>query len=210
MQDRSLSTLLRKAPGHAVKVVRRWLVRRWYARYFRRRPVHSALERREAAERVANASSVLFLCWGNVCRSPLAERYLRAALGDRDVEDVTVRSAGLGKYEGRSSPSDAVSVADRYDVDLSDHRSERVDERLVEDSDVIFVMDYNNYHSCVTRYPEAADRTFFLRPFADGEVAISDPHGSDAGQFHEVYGTIVEAVDAVLDAVPERGSNGDG
>lgn len=208
MADRSIPALVRKAPGYVRKAVRRWAVRRWRARYFRRRPDHRALARREAAERVRHGSVVLFLCWGNVCRSPLAARYLRAELADRGVEDVTVRSAGLGRHEGRPSPSSAVSAADRLGVDLSDHRSDRVGERVVEESDVIFVMDYTDYHSLVTRYPDAADRTFFLRPLADGEATIPDPHGTGPARFEEVYATIADALDAVLETLQERDACG--
>lgn len=202
MPDQSLRAKLRKAPGYLWKQFNRALVRRRLDRYFSQHPEHPALSSEAALEAAQRAESVLFLCWGNVCRSPLAERYLRAELQARDVEGIEVWSAGLGKYEGRPSPRDAVAVASQYGIDLSDHRSRRTSPRLVEASDVVFVMDYNNYHDLVSRVPEAEERTFFLGALLrNGDAIIGDPHGRGRPVFERVYAEVTAAVDELATAV---------
>lgn len=203
MTDRSLAGLLRRAPGYAVERLYRWGVHHYLAFRFRRATDHPALSREAAAAAVRGADRLLFLCWGNVCRSPFAERRLRQRLAERGVDGPTVDSAGLGRREGRPSPAAAVDTAEGYGVSLADHRSTLADRRTVGDS-VLLVMDYNNYHSAVTRFPEAAGRTFFLSAFNDAApVLIPDPFGGGPDRFAEVYDATARAVEGIVSALEE-------
>lgn len=148
---------------------------------------------------------MLFLCWGNVCRSPFAERRLRSRLADHGEDGVTVRSAGTGRTSGRSSPPGAVRAARRYGVDLRDHESGRLDDAAIRAADAVFVMDYADYHDLATAYPRAADRTYFLGPVAGAGPTISDPHTAGGEGFGVVYATIATAVDEL--AAARRGGN---
>lgn len=238
----SLGTIVRDGPRFVVDEIRRWVVRQYYSRYFTRNPDHRALDATAATEAVRSADSITFLCLGNVCRSPLAERYLQNRLAPLEVGHIgdgehdavswavsgetsvlgradraattvpTVASAGLGRKQGRESPGTAIEVACEFGVDLTTHRSVRATPELIDDSDVVFVMDYANYHTTTRRYPAVADRTFFLRPLADGDAVIDDPYGSSYEQFESVYGTIVDALDslAAVLAEPRRGTDESG
>lgn len=204
--DRSLSTLLARAPGAVYKQIRRILATRYWARYFRGWPDHPALDEQRAAAAVRDADQILFLCWGNICRSPMAERYLRARLKEVGRTDVTVQSAGLGNRADRASPDAAVDVAARYGVDLSRHESVCVTESLVAESDCIFLMDYHNYHLFATRWPTS--NMYFLSVFAaeDDPVEIPDPAGGDIDDFERVYESITGALDrlaAIVESADE-------
>lgn len=214
--DRSLTTAIERAPGFVAKKTKRWLVRSYYARYFENDPDHRALSEAAAKRAVADAERILFLCWGNICRSPMAERYLRARLDDRDVEGVTLCSAGWGEYEGRPSPPDAVESADGHGVDLGDHRSRRLTSDLVGAVDVAFVMDYNDFHALTSRYPEIADDAYFLRTMlgdASETPRIPDPHGRGPERFERTYETIARSLDeiaAVVDGGPSESTSDEG
>lgn len=202
--DRSLVETVRLAPGYVAKKAKRWLVSRYYDRYFEAEPDHRALSAARARAAVADADGILFLCWGNICRSPMAERYLRARLAERGVDDVTLRSAGWGKYECRPSPPDAVDAARNHGVDLADHRSRRLREEHVGSADVAFVMDYNDFHALTSRYPRVEDRTFFLRAMlgdARETPRIPDPHGRGPAEFDAAYASIARALDAMAEAI---------
>lgn len=205
-EDYTLRTALAKAPGYLVKTVDRRIAEVRLARYFRRHPDHRAVSEADAADAVRGADRLLFLCWGNICRSPLAERYCRSRLAEEPSPDVSVSSSGLGQYEGRESPEDAVASARRFDVDLADHRSSRLSPDRVEAADAVLVMDAYNFHLLSKRYPDAVDRTFFLRVFADdaGDPPfIPDPHGRGRERFDEVYATVVDAVDGMVEVLRE-------
>jgi protein-tyrosine-phosphatase len=68
---------------------------------------------------------VLFVCAGNICRSPFAEALARRLAAERGL-DVEFASAGEIALDGDRCPRDAVAVAKEYGVDLSSHRARRL------------------------------------------------------------------------------------
>lgn len=141
---------------------------------------------------------VLFLCLGNICRSPLAERYAADQIESADA-DISVVSAGFVEREDRSSPDTAVDVADEFGVDLSDHGSTHVTRELVEESDLIFLMDVDNYRRLRQQFPDAVEKAYLLHAVReDGGVEIPDPVHGDHETFREVYADVAAAVDRAL------------
>lgn len=139
--------------------------------------------------------AVLFLCLGNICRSPFAERYLGRRLADRGIDDIEVASAGFIDG-GRPSPPRALETAVEFGVSLEDHESTHVTSELLQRSDLIFVMDSWNYVQLSRRFDWAVDRTWFLNSFADtGGYEIRDPDGEDREVFEAVYDAIASSVD---------------
>src|SRR5438128_12633633 len=98
------------------------------------------LRRRAAAARLARRglpASILFVCHGNICRSPLAAALLRRALSRQEV---AVASAGFSD-PGRPAPAEAVAAASRYGVDLSAHRSQLLTPDRARGADLVVAMD---------------------------------------------------------------------
>jgi len=174
----------------------------------RLRPGARARNPGHALARLPPDPTVLVLCYGNICRSPLAERYLANRLAERGVDGVTVDSAGFFEASGRSSPETAFRAALRYGVDLSSHRSKPVTPGLFADADVVFLMDAQNYQFALSRFPDEAGKTCFLRSLVDDDAfEISDPYDGDLDEFVRVYDEVVEAVDALVDALAADASN---
>lgn len=150
----------------------------------------------------ASASlNVLFLCYGNICRSPLAERYLESVAADRGIDGLSVDSAGLQTTAGRASPDEAVQVADEFDVDLSDHRSKPVTAELLERSDLVVVMDLLNYHDLRRGFGDLDEKTRFLGIFSGEGYEINDPYGEELDGFRTLYGDVVRAVDGLVETL---------
>lgn len=144
---------------------------------------------------------VLFLCYGNICRSPLAERYLDSVAEDRGIDGLSVDSAGLRTTAGRASPDDAVRVADELGVDLSDHRSKPVTAEQLDRSDLVVVMDLLNYHDLRRGFGDLDDKTRFLGVFAGEGYEISDPYGEGLDRFRALYADVVRSVDGLAEAL---------
>src|SRR6266481_188198 len=123
--------------------------------------------------------TVLFVCTGNVCRSPMAEGIFRYAMQGRG--DYRVFSAGLGAMEGQPPSHYAVQAVRELGIDISFQRSRMLTPDLVAQADYIFGMTHSHIDTVTLLYPHAAEKTFLLREFDDTlelfEKDISDPIG---------------------------------
>src|SRR5215510_2710689 len=129
--------------------------------------------------------TVLFVCTGNVCRSPMAEGIFRYALQGR--ADYRVFSAGLGAMEGQPPSGHAVEAVKELGIDIAAQRSRMLTPELVGQADYIFGMTHSHVDTVMLLYPHAAEKTFLLREFDETldafEKDISDPIGGS----YEVY-----------------------
>src|SRR5215467_8198858 len=129
--------------------------------------------------------TVLFVCTGNVCRSPMAEGIFRQAVQGRG--EYRVLSAGLGAMEGQPPSPYAAQAVKELGIDISGQRSRMLTPELVQQADYIFGMTHSHIDTVMMLYPFAAEKTFLLREFDETldqfEKDISDPIGGS----YEVY-----------------------
>ena len=127
--------------------------------------------------------SILFVCYGNIIRSALAEALLRRHAAGHEVPWGQIRSAGVAAKGGRSADPRAVAAATALGVDLTLHRAQPLSPELIAGADAIFVMDRLNEAQLLARFPEASGKVFRLGAVteADGSDVIADPYtGSEA------------------------------
>jgi protein-tyrosine phosphatase len=121
--------------------------------------------------------SILVICTGNVCRSPMAEGFLRTTLrrrlGDRAP---TVASAGTSGWEGSGAMPESVEAAGERGVDISGHVARRLTRGDVYDADVVIAMAAEHRDAVSRAMPEAAGRTFTLKEFVRLLEALPPPH----------------------------------
>jgi protein-tyrosine phosphatase len=109
-------------------------------------------------------ASILVVCTGNVCRSPLAEAFLRQALVARFPHGAPdVASAGTAGWEGSPAHPDSVAVAKERDVDISTHVARRLNRPMVDDADLVLAMAGEHRDGVVHSVPQALGRTFTLK-----------------------------------------------
>lgn len=157
----------------------------------------------ETAE--ARSASVLFVCLGNICRSPLAEgvtRHLAAELGLGDR--IRVESAGTGSWhEGEAPDPRSREVARRNGVSLEGQRARRVAPEDLHEFDLVVAMDRSNLdalEALLERHGGSA-RLALLRDFdpdpGDGEVP--DPYYGGPDGFDRVYEMVRRSCRRLLD-----------
>jgi protein-tyrosine-phosphatase len=139
---------------------------------------------------------VVFVCRGNICRSPFAE----GLLTNMKLVGVTARSAGTMPFAGRPAPELAQQQAVLQGVNLASHRSKILDLADIEDSDLIVTFDNINWNDIVSKYPHVKSKILEIGHLISlNEVA--DPVDGNASIFGEVYCQIATAVTALANCV---------
>jgi RpiB/LacA/LacB family sugar-phosphate isomerase len=130
--------------------------------------------------------SILFVCTGNICRSPMAEglfSHLTAKMGGK----YRASSAGVAAVDGMTPSGYAVQALLELGIDISAHRSRTLTADMVRDADLIFGMTHGHVHALILMYPMAAEKTFVLREFDDTLEAFEKDIADPIGGSYQVY-----------------------
>ena len=119
---------------------------------------------------------IVFVCTGNLCRSPMAEVLLRDALDRRGCKDIEVSSVGTWAYPGSGATEVAVEVMKEMGIDLSSHSSRDAKAEELEGADLIVAMTSVHMRELRSMAPQVIDKTVMLKELA--EIKLS-PTGDD-------------------------------
>lgn len=149
--------------------------------------------------------NVLFVCMGNICRSPIAQGVFERAVESEGLEaEVSVDSAGTGSWHiGQPPDARGREVAKRRGYDLDAQRARRLDPLDCEKFDYILVMDEENYRtaSALCRRPKTQVR-LLLDYAPDSEVKeVPDPYFSGPEGFEYVLDLVESAVKGLLEDI---------
>jgi protein-tyrosine phosphatase len=123
---------------------------------------------------------IVFVCFGNIMRSPMCEALLKKRMREADNARFTVASAGLNATPNREAHPWAIEAAKDFDISLEDHRARLLTSEMVHRADAIFVMDFHNQAQLYARWPVAREKAFLLGAYAGRRRIdeISDPYYS--------------------------------
>jgi protein-tyrosine-phosphatase len=136
---------------------------------------------------------VLFVCTGNICRSPMAEAFFNHLAGQKQLP-MRARSAGLYPVLDFAT-QEAVIVGREYGVDLSAHRSRRLDRMMAANAGIILTMTSEQQREIERAYPTASGKTFTLLEFAGESGDIADPYGQGLAVYRRCAQQIWAAVE---------------
>jgi len=139
------------------------------------------------------ARSFLFVCFGNLMRSPMAEAFFRKAVGDAGLHGIHGASAGLHAIPGNEAHPWALTASQGIGLPLTSHRAQPVTPDLVTQADAIFAMDFQNKAELLARFPEFESKILMLSAYADGPFRyreIPDPYFGDIDATRRCYGVL--------------------
>jgi protein-tyrosine-phosphatase len=151
------------------------------------------------------AFSVLVVCTGNSCRSPMAQAMLASLLADVPA---FVYSAGTGAPVGARATSAAAEVMREMDIDLSAHRAQQLEAGLIRGADLILVMERRHREAVLDLVPEAALRTRLLLEYSGGTEEVEDPIGRSLEFYRRTARQMLAAVEQVAADVRTRAGRG--
>jgi glycine hydroxymethyltransferase len=150
--------------------------------------------------------NVLFVCTGNICRSPIAEGLFRRLIGNR--KDIEVASAGVHAVRGQPPSLYAVQVCAEDGTDISGLRSQPLTAPLVDWATHIFAMTGAHVETIQNMFPQTAEKTFLLREFEEPGTTVwrdvPDPIGLGRDVYEDCARIIKNALPSVL-AFVEQG-----
>ncbi len=150
--------------------------------------------RRENGRTMPSAArSILFVCFGNIMRSPAAEFMLKRALLESGVQDIVVRSAGVHAVNGREADPRTLAAARELGLHLDYHRASQLTPQMMAQADAVFAMDFQNKAELSARFPEAAAKVFMFSAYADAKQRgreIPDPFYADQAEARRCYAVL--------------------
>jgi len=142
---------------------------------------------------------LLFVCKGNVCRSPFAEYYLKSKVTQGVI---SIDSCGTDVTQGVCPPEEAVCVAAKYGIDLRRSVSKHIKAVDIRAFNMIIVFDKSIHGMVLRDYPEVANKTFLLRKLSTAPdnilCNIEDPYSQGLKEFKRCYIKIVRAIDCLV------------
>lgn len=132
-------------------------------------------------------NSILVVCTGNICRSPIGERLLRQAFPQKKID-----SAGVGALIGHAADDSAIAVSVKNDLSLDGHKGQQFTGTLGRQYDLILVMEKHHIEQVTKIAPEARGKTMLIGHWL-GAKEIPDPYRQSMEAFEFVYQLLDQA-----------------
>ena len=159
------------------------------------------------------AYTVLFICTGNICRSPMAEGLFRD-YAKKNSSDFVVKSAGVGAQNGLSPSENSVQAMSDIGIDITEQNSQIVTAGLVKEANIIIGMTQGHVDMVNLMFPEATEKTFILGEFDQSiplhEREIADPIGGSYEVYSLCRDQIKEGIVSLLNSINQNKSMASG
>lgn len=168
-----------------------------------------------SASSIDNVRSILFVCTGNICRSPLAEYLFRDHVEKlNDSGRFRIGSAGTYALNGNRATPEAMEAGRMWGIDLSPHRAREVNGALLAASDFVLVMTRGHRDWLLQQYPAYENKIYLAMLFprklageASGSADVPDPIGESVDYYLEVLEMLEPVLPEIYSGALEEGDS---
>lgn len=155
----------------------------------------------------ATPRSFLFICKGNICRSPFAEHLARKLAGNAVRSEKALCSAGLQVSKPLPPPKEAILAAESFGIQLNSHKSRKITKEMLESFDMIIAMETWQVQAAKKAFPNYKEKIFLLPLFYTKDWVkrggfsrfnIQDPYGKNLNEFHVCFNRIKECIEGLF------------
>lgn len=154
--------------------------------------------------------NIVFICTGNICRSPMAEGILRYKWEKSGRDGLAVSSMGIHGLDQQEASKLGRELCAEHDIDISSHRSRKLVIPELEEADLILSMEWVQKDFLRVFFPKFDDKSFLLSLWPDIEQRkkskkdnIKDPYGSNRKAYEETFEIISGHVTRVMVALEQ-------
>lgn len=153
---------------------------------------------------MARVERLVFVCAGNICRSPMAEAFFRHLVRDRPLlRDIEVLSAGTVAYRGNLPQSDSVEILyEAFGIDMSAHRARPLEATLR--ADLVLTMDRETTEGAMAMF---RGRVEMLGDFAGTGEEVGDPYGAPRRAFEQIAQQIRRLIERAIARLEQDASS---
>jgi protein-tyrosine-phosphatase len=145
---------------------------------------------------MAAKKTVVFVCTGNVCRSPMAAGLFFEKLVREEKDDhIGVRSAGIWALEGRPASAYALQVMSEHDLDISAHQGRNLTQADIDEADLILVMTQRHAEIIVRDLERTESKVKLLSEMAGPAYDIIDPYGGSLADYRRTASELRDLVE---------------
>ena len=148
--------------------------------------------------------NIMFICTGNICRSAMAEGYMKKKVNEENL-DINVCSSGIYGEEGMGASYLAKEAMDDYGVNLNSHIARVTSKTNIKDMDLILCATSGHKRILLQMYPELSNKIYTMKEYAYGEDVldkdISDPWGYDITVYRRCATELTDAIDKIIEKI---------
>lgn len=149
---------------------------------------------------------VLLVCSGNTCRSPMAAALLQHLWHQaKPGWELEVLSAGTGAMPGESATDHALKAMKSRGLDLTGHRSRRVDDSLLSRVDLVLTMSSRHKDHLLMLWPNLAGSVFTLGEYAGEGADVADPYGGTLTDYEKTAAQLEARLKAIVERIRREG-----